>query len=328
MVRISKPVSGSRAYWPKKRADRIYQDFRSFVETKDISPLVFAGYKAGMTQVSFVDTTKGAPTEGMEIVKTVTVLDCPPLYVAGVKAYKKAGYGIQDAGLVWAEKLSKDLRRKTTVPKNPKPDFGRIEKQMENIVDIRLLVHTKPRESGGMDKKKPELFEVDLGGRDVKAKLEFAKQKLGQEIRVSEIFKTGEMVDVKAVTKGKGYQGPVKRFGVKVRTRKATKKRRHVGCLGPRSVARVKPKVIAMAGQLGFQTRTEYNKKILKVGSGDDTNPRGGFVHYGLVKGDFVIVCVSVPVPRTRLIMLRKALRSSAQPGHVEIKHISRETQQ
>lgn len=223
--------------------------------------------------------------------------------------------------------FSKDLRRKTNLPKNLKSDFSKIEKELDRLADIRLLVHTKPRESG-FGKKKPEMFEVGIGGRDMKAKLEFAKQKLGQEIKVSEIFKPGEMVDVKAVSKGKGYQGPVKRFGVKIRTRKATFKRRHIGVMAPRGIARVLPGSIAAAGQMGFQTRTEYNKRILKIGSGPDANPKGGFLRYGLVKGDYVLISGSVPGAKKRLVMLRKALRNKSQPLPFEIKLVSTESQQ
>ncbi len=328
MAKGHKPVSGSRAFWPRKRAKRIYPRVRSFVKEKEAVPLLFAGYKAGMTHVRFTDSRKGSVTEGQDVVKAVTVLDCPPLVVAGMKVYKKAAHGMVDFGTVWSEKLSKNLKRKTRVPKNPKPDFGEIEKNIEDIADIRLIVHTKPEESG-IGKKKPELFEVSLGG-DIKSKIEYAKKNLGGEIKVSDIFRPGELIDIKAVTKGKGYQGPVKRFGVTVRDRKAKKKRRHIGVLAPRNVARVRPGTVAMAGQLGYQTRTELNKKILLLGSAkeNDINPRGGFLKYGIVRGDYILVSGSIPGPKKRLVMIRKALRGKKEPEPAEIKEISRESQQ
>ena len=119
-----------------------------------------------------------------------------------------------------------------------------------------------------------------------------------------------------------------KRFGIKVRGRKHDKKQRHVGVLGPRNVARVLPGKIPYAGQLGFQTRTEYNKKILQLGSGG-LNPKGGWLSYGPVKGDFIVLKGSVPGPRKRLIILERPARppkSGREP--VEIKEIVLESQQ
>jgi large subunit ribosomal protein L3 len=205
-----------------------------------------------------------------------------------------------------------------------------MEKGLQNIAEIRLLVHTKPRESG-IGKKKPELFELSLGGGAAQ-QLAYAKQKLGQEIRASEVFRSGEMVDVKAVSTGKGYQGVVKRFGTKIRMRKATFKRRHGGAMSPRTPARVRPATIAQAGQMGFQTRTEYNKKIMKIGitKESDVNPKGGFLRYGLVKGDYLLLDGSVPGPKKRLIMIRKGMRvpGKARAEHIEIKKIFLDSQQ
>ena len=80
MAKSHKPLSGSRAYWPRKRAKRIYPRIKSFrKDIKEVKPLVFAGYKAGMAQVVITDTRKESPTSGQEIMRPVTILDCPPL---------------------------------------------------------------------------------------------------------------------------------------------------------------------------------------------------------------------------------------------------------
>jgi len=328
MAKGFKPIAGSRGYWPKKRARRIYATFKSVPQVAgQASPLYFAGYKAGMTQVSYVDNRKESVTHGQEVVKPVTVIDSPPLVVGGIKLYRKTVYGFEDGGIIWAERLTKDLERKTAVPEktNTKERLEKVEKELEKFADLRLLVHTKPRESG-IGKKKPELFELSLSG-EFRQKWDYAKQKLGGEIQASEVFKEGEWVDVRAVTKGKGYQGPVKRFGVKVRTRKAKGKMRHVGSLGPRHPAKVLPGKLAMPGQLGFQTRTEFNKRILKISSGN-INPEGGFVNYGLVPGDFILLNGSVPGPRKRLIMIRKGLRQPGIKDQIEVKSVYLESQQ
>lgn len=323
MAKGHKPRAGSRAFWPKKRAKRIYPRVGSVpeVKTEGSFPLAFAAYKAGMTQVVYTDTKEG-PTQGQVVSKAVTVLDCPPLAVCGIVAYKKTTHGLKCIGAVLSEKPSKDLKRKTSVPDKPSSkieDIGKIKPD-----DIRLLVHTKPREAFG--KKKPEVFELPLSGK-IEEKLEYANSKLGEEIKIEDVFKIGEYVDARAVTKGKGYQGPVKRFGVKIRGRKHKKKRRHIGVLAPRNVARVLPNTVAYAGQLGFQTRTEYNKRVLKIGQNRDINPSGGFVNYGFVKGSYALLEGSVPGPKKRLIVLRKGMRiKKEQP--VEIKKIVLESQQ
>jgi large subunit ribosomal protein L3 len=291
---------------------------------KETKPIVFAGYKAGMTHLLYVDNRKHSVTYGQEISVPVTVIDCPPLVVCGIKLYKNDSGVMKDAGVIWSEKLSKDLERKTRIPKSTKTKEI-VEKDLEKIDNIRLLVHTKPRESG-LGKKKPELFEIELSG-DLKSKWEFAKNKLGKEINVSDVFSEGEYVDVKAVDKGKGYQGVVKRFGVKIRNRKSGEKRRHVGSLGPQNPPRVIPSKIPMPGQLGFQTRTEYNKRILKIGS-DGFSPKGGFVNYGVVPKNYILIEGSVPGPKKRLIFFRKATRNMEIKEPVEIKYISFESQQ
>ena len=49
-------------------------------------------------------------------------------------------------------------------------------------------------------------------------------------------------------------------------------------------------------------------QKILKIASADEVdqiNPDGGFVKYGLVKNDYVLVKGSLPGPSKRLVILR-----------------------
>jgi large subunit ribosomal protein L3 len=332
MAKGHKPKAGSRAYWPKKRANRIYQTFKSFADGgTEVLPLVFAGYKAGMTRVVVPDTREGASGD---IVRSVTVIDCPSLVVCGIRVYMNMPEGKKTLKTVFADNMNKDLGRKITMPKKKGAEkdknFKLIDEQAEKVNDVRLLVHTKPRASG-FGKKRPELFEIELGGDDAAAKWEYAKQKLGGEIKVEEVFKNGEWTDVKSVTKGKGFQGPVKRFGVTIRGRKHAGKRRHVGNIGSTGTGRVLPGKIAMPGQLGYQTRTEYNKRIFKIGNipEGDVNPKGGFVNYGLVKGDYVLLQGSVPGPKKRLILFRKGLRASAKATEsAEIKEVFLDSQQ
>jgi large subunit ribosomal protein L3 len=327
MAKSHKPVKGSRAFWPRKRAKRIFPAVKSCPETAgdSVAPMAFAGYKAGMTEVSSIDSRKGSANSGKDIVSAVTVLDCPPLMVCGMKLYR-AGYdGMVSEGTVWHENLSKDLERRLDIPKKPHMKKELASMDLDKIAAVRLIVSTMPRDSG-LGKKKPEVFEIPLSG-GVEKQWAYALEKLGKEIQPGDVFSQGEVIDVKAVTKGKGFAGVVKRFGVKIRGRKHGGKRRQIGCIGPRVPARVLPGAIAMAGQLGFQTRTEYNKRILRIGE-DGISPRGGFVNYGKVPKNYMLISGSVPGPRKRLVMLRKAMRWKDKPVPVELKHVSDEPQQ
>ena len=58
-------------------------------------------------------------------------------------------------------------------------------------------------------------------------------------------------------------------------------------------------------------------------------NPKGGFVNYGLVKGDYVLLQGSVPGPRKRLILFRKGIRAPAKGKEpAEVKGIHLDSQQ
>jgi large subunit ribosomal protein L3 len=279
-----------------------------------------------MTRI--VTTKKLGPNRlETDAAEAVTVLEAPALMVAGLRTYLDSNDGLKVHDTVITENPSKDLNRKTSLPKKAAPArIDKIGEQAEKFADVRLLVHTQPRNTA-LGKKKPELFEVSLGGSDSKAKLEYAKQKLGKELKIEEVFREGELIDAKSVTKGKGFQGPVKRFGVTIRPRKHEKKRRHIGNIGSTGVGRVLPGKIAMPGQLGYQTRTEFNKRIMKIGS-DGLNIEGGWLKYGHVKGQYVLLRGSVPGPKKRLIMLRKASRAEIREAPVEVKKVYTYSQQ
>ncbi|MEM7825814.1 MAG: 50S ribosomal protein L3 [Candidatus Aenigmatarchaeota archaeon] len=309
MVKEGKPRRGSLAFYPRKRAKRIYPSIKTYPEFEKPKLLAFAGYKAGMAQAIIVDNKKGSPTFGQEVSVPVTILDCPPLKVVGIRVYEKTEKGERVFKEAWTKDLPKDLERKLKI-KPIEESLEKIEESLEKISKVRLIVCTQPRLSG-LRKKKPEVFEVEVGGRKAEEKLEFAKNLFGKEISIKDFVREGELVDVIAVTKGRGFAGPVKRFGVKIQVRHAKKKLRHVGTLGPETPARVRW-TVPQAGQLGFQRRTEINKRVLKIGeSGKEINPKGGFNRYGLITSNYVVIEGSIPGPKKRLIMIRSSIRPS-----------------
>lgn len=314
MTRHHQPRKGSVAYSPRKRAAQESPKPRSWPEIEEVGILGFPGYKVGMTHVTMLDNTKNSPTEGMEITTPVTVLETPPIKVMGIRAYRKDTHGLKTMADVLAGELDEDLTRTITLPDedNSKKGIDELKKKLDEIEDIRVLIHTKPR-LASVPKKKPEIMECGLGGTSVEEKLDYAISVLGKEINPADAFSDGEHVDTIATTKGKGFQGPVKRFGIRIQYGKAKRssKARVVGSIGPWTPSRTMW-TVAMAGQMGYHKRTEYNKKILKIGEAkeaEEINPDGGFVKYGLVKNNYVLLKGSVPGPSKRLVMLRKATR-------------------
>jgi len=297
-------------FWPRKRARREYPRVRSWTsKIESAKPLGFAAYKVGMTHVSIIDNKKTSMTKGQEIVCPVTILECPPLKVAGIRLYKTDVYGKKPSKDILT-KADKELGRKISLPKKTKEsELGPIKP--EEYSDIMLLVYTQPKLTG-FGKKRPELFELGIGSNDMKQKFDYAKSIVGKEIKVNDVFQEGHQVDVHAITKGKGYQGPVKRFGVSIRSHKAEKTKRGPGSLGAwKAQAHIMYRV-AHAGQMGYQTRTEFNKHILKIDSDfSKVNKKGGFKHYGLIKNPYMLLRGSVIGPSKRMVRLSTATRES-----------------
>lgn len=90
---------------------------------------------------------------------------------------------------------------------------------------------------------------------------------LGQEIKVADLFKDGELVDVSGVTVGRGFQGVVRRFKVKGQpaTRGTHEYRRHIGAIGCRKFPGRVFKGQRMPGRMGNNNVTVQNLEIVMV---------------------------------------------------------------
>lgn len=285
-------------YWPRKRASRSYSRLKFWPNNTNSNLCGFCGYKVGMTHVVAIDNKATSKTKGKEIFYPITLIDCPPIKTLSVRFYKNSKVLTE----VISPKIDKDLKRKITLPKN-------ISKKIEDVKDfdnIKLVVHTQPKLS--KLKKRPEIFEIGLCGTKDE-QLAFAKEKLGKEIDISEVFKPGQQIDVCGVTKGKGFQGPVKRFGVSLRTHKSEKSVRNPGSLGPWCGQRHIMYRVAHAGQMGYHQRRDLNKVIIKIDDGKKFNPKGGFKKYGLLNNNVLMVKGSVMGSSKRLITLIPASR-------------------
>lgn len=275
--RLNRPRRGSLQFWPRKRARRELPRIRNWVKIDSSKLLGFLGYKVGMTQVSLKDNRKDSITKGQEISWPITVIECPPLKIASARFYKKTHDGFKVSN---------------------QQDFD----------DVRLIVKTQPKLTS-TGKKQQDFLEIGLGGKK-EDKLNMVRDLLGKDIKINEVFKEGQLVDVHGVTKGKGFQGTVKRFGVPIRSHKSEKTKRGIGTLGPWRPRHVLW-TVAQSGKMGYHLRTEYNKAILKISNDPNwINPKSGFVHYGLVKNDYILLHGSIPGPSKRAIILTEAARN------------------
>ena len=309
----NRPRRGSMGYWPRKRASRIYPRIKTWPEIEEIKPVAFAGYKVGMTHMFIIDNKKGSPTYNEEIFVQATIIEVPSLKVAGIRLYELTDKGYRTLIEVWSPNTDTRIKRKikTFNVKNFEEKIDKIEKELlPNVSLIKFIVHTQPW-LAGIRKKTPEVFEIPIGGKKIEDIWNYAKNLLGKEINITDVFREGELIDVIAVTKGKGFSGEVKRFGVKIypRPHKHDKRARGTQSKGPWGLHRILP-TVPMPGQLGFHKRTEYNKLILKMSnSPSEINPKSGWPHYGIVRSSWIALEGSVPGPAKRLIILRKAIR-------------------
>lgn len=296
------PRRGSMAYWPRVRAANMSPRVRAW--NLDVQGLAgFAGYKAGMTSILVVDDSN-SPTKGQEIVKPVTIVEVPPIHIFAIVGYKNEIHGLRAVTQINAANMPKELKRAIRVAKT-QGDFANLEKHSKELSEIRVMASTNPIKAS-IGKKTPDILEIALGGT-VAQQLEAAKTLLGKEINISDVFKDGSLVDAIAVTKGKGWQGLVKRFGVALNPHKATAHRRKGGSLGAETQARVFY-TIPRPGQMGFHRRTDANKRIVKISKDASILPI--FKNYGPIKSQFVILEGSIPGPAKRLIKLRLALEA------------------
>jgi len=329
MGKINRPRHGSMAFRPRKRAVSQVPRVSTWPEVSEAGLIGFAGYKAGMTHITMTDDDPGSVTKGHEIMVPVTVVEAPPIYVFCLRAYAKTPYGKKIIGDAFVEKFDEKIRKELTLQKKFDADaLKKIEAQADSISDVHVLAFTAPGLCG-FGKKSRDVLEIAVGGKTGKEKLEYAKGLLGKEVKASDAVKDGEFFDAIGVTKGKGWQGAVKRFGVSMQRRKATNRYRHVGTLGPWHPAFVMY-TVPMAGQMGYHKRTEHNKRVLKVGSPkENITPNGGFLNYGVVKNDYLLIKGSVSGPSKRLVKIRKAIRMpGAKPVKPEIKFIALESKQ
>ena len=309
----SQPRRGSLAYLPRGRAKSMEARIRSWPKITGDEPklLGHAGFKAGCVQLVSVDDRDKTPNAGKQLVSLGTVIVTPPLLIIGVRGYSKDGNGKHAYFDIYANDTPKNIERAFNIKPNEEA-IAQAEKSLKHIKEIFAIVAITPN-LAGLEQKKPYIFEVSVSGGDITKQFLFVKELLGKEVKIEQVFENGVTVDVAAITKGKGWEGPITRWGVKRKQHKSRKSVREVGSLGPISPQYVMY-TVPRAGQRGFHQRVEYDKRIMVMSNTEKNefviNPTGGFKHFGNVNGDFIIVKGSVPGTYRRLIKLRKQIRN------------------
>jgi large subunit ribosomal protein L3 len=310
--KYSAPRRGSIAFRPRARAKSIESRLRNWPQAEEKPSLSgFAGFKAGMIHVLTIDDREKTPNFGKHFLNPSTVLVTPPVKIIGIRAYSEDLYGKHVIFDVYSKDLPKYLARKFTT-KADEEKLVNSESKLDKAVSVVAIVAVMPREAA-LSQKKPFVFEIPVTGKDLKSRFDYLKSILGKEIRVSDVFQVGQFIDVSAITRGKGVEGPITRFGVKRKQHKSRKSVRAVGTLGPISPA-VVMYTVPRQGQRGFHQRTEYNKRILMISNTEKStelvNPNGGFKHFGLVKGDYMVLKGSIAGVPKRLIKMRQPIRN------------------
>jgi large subunit ribosomal protein L3 len=315
--KYSAPRRGSIAFRPRARAKSLEARVRTWPQLagEKNALLGFAGFKVGSIHVLTIDDREKTPNFGKQLMNACTVIATPPVRIIGARGYKTDLYGQHAIFDAYAKDLPKELSRRVDV-KQAEDALAKAEAKIGQASSVMAIVSISP-ETAGISQKKPFVFEMAVSGKDAKAQFEYVKSILGKELKASDIFQLGQNVDVFGITRGKGVEGPITRFGVKRKQHKSRKSVRAVGTLGPISPA-VVMYTVARQGQRGFHQRTEYNKRILVMSNTEkdgqnSINPSGGFKHYGLVKGDYIVVRGSIPGVPKRIVKMRQPIRSVAK---------------
>ena len=301
------PRKGSLQFWPRKRARKFLPrvNWNAINSAKSLKG--FICYKAGMASAYVKDNTSDSMTKGKNITVPCTIIECPPMKIFSIRFYKNKIV----AKDILAESLDKELKKKVKIPKkNKSVEIDKIK--TEDYDDVKILAYSVVKKTGL--KKKPDLIEVGLNG-DLEEKINFIKENLNKEISVLDFFEKGELVDFRGLTKGKGFSGPVKRFGITLKVSKSEKGQRRPGNIGPWHPARVIFRV-PMAGQLGMFTRVIYNNKIIDLGKSSE-KPIKNIKNYGDLKTDYLVVKGSVQGSAKRQLVLTHALRETKKTKKV-----------
>jgi len=229
------------------------------------------GYKIGMTQIFTEDGT----------VEPVTVIECGPCPVLQFRTMERDKYVAVQLG--FKDKPRKAASRAEQGHVGPKLQSKRKEKRLQAGVQIPQKADCEPQ-------RHVREFRLDVGGNsllesnvetgtakikvkkyiDKKESVEEKELKVGQILTVGEIFAGVDSVDVIGTSKGRGYQGVMRRhnFHGMPAAHGAKKVHRQAGSTGSlasnRGTGRPK-KGLKRAGQYGNTRITICNLRVVSI---------------------------------------------------------------
>ena len=122
-----------------------------------------------------------------------------------------------------------------------------------------------------------------------------AEYAVGQEIK-ADIFAEGDKIDATGISKGKGFQGAIKRHGLSRGPMKhGSKYHRHAGSNGPATTPGRVFKGKHMPGQMGAVKVTVQNLEVVKVD----------------VENNLLLVKGAVPGPKKALLVLKETVKKA-----------------
>lgn len=216
---------------------------------------------------------------------------------------------------------------------------------------VRVVAHSQVKKLKNLGLKKAHVMEIQVNGGSIKDKVDFGYKLFEKPLSVKTVFHENECIDTIAVTKGHGTKGVINRWGTRRLPRKTHRGLRKVACVGAWHPPRMRY-TVARAGQKGYHHRTEIHKKIYRIGDaieyGEDgkpttfnastefdltkktITPMGGFVRYGVVKQEFIMIKGTCAGVCKRPITLRKAIvtpSSSIAKEEIQLKFIDTTSQ-
>ena len=128
--------------------------------------------------------------------------------------------------------------------------------------------------------------------REFKTEAEYT---LGQEIRVSDMFAAGDAVDVSGVSKGKGFQGTIKRYGQRGGPEShGSMYHRRVGSMGPNTDPARVFKGKKLPGHMGAENVTVQNLDVVMVDG----------------ERNIIVIKGAVPGPKGGLVEIKSSVKS------------------
>uniref|UniRef100_A0A673TT51 Large ribosomal subunit protein uL3 n=1 Tax=Suricata suricatta TaxID=37032 RepID=A0A673TT51_SURSU len=324
--KFSAPRHGSLGFLPRKCSSRHRGKVKSFPKDDSSKPVhltAFLGYKASMTHIMREVDRLGSKVNKKEVVEAVTIVETPPRVAVGIVGYVETPRGLRTFKTIFAEHISDECKRRfyknwhkskkkafTKYCKKWQDDDGK--KQLEK--DFNIIAHTQMRLLP-LRQKKAHLMEIQVNGGTVAEKLNWAPERLEQQVPVNQVFGQDEMIDVIGVTKGKGYKGVTSRWHTKKLPGKTHRGLHKVACIGAWHPARVSFSVINKKIYKICQGCLIKDGKLIKNNASTDydlsdksINPLGGFVHCGEVTNDFVMLKDCVVGTKKRVLTLCKSL--------------------